>query len=204
MFDDKRSKKILLVAHCLLNQNAKLDRCAHYPGVIREAAAEIVKSGVGVLQMPCPELLCLGLDREAEIKKRPSVNAEDTRIAVRMKEPRNQAVCRRIVKDLVYQIEEYRKNGFEILGVVGINGSPTCAVERTWGEDREQEGPGVFIGLLGEELRRKSISLPMKGIRAAEPKKAVAAVRELLRKYLSAHKLFKRYGRFGEANNIEV
>jgi predicted secreted protein len=182
MFNDKRSKKILLVVHCLLNQNAKLDRCAHYPGVLREAAGEIVKSGVGVLQMPCPELLCLGLDREADTKALPSIGAEDTRIAVRMKEPKKRAACRRIAKDLVYQIEEYRKNGFEILGLVGINGSPTCAVERTWAEDREQEGPGVFIRLLAEELDKRSISLPMKGIRAAEPKKAVAAVRELLRK----------------------
>jgi predicted secreted protein len=191
MFDDKRSKKIILVAHCLLNQNAKIDRCAHYPGVIREATGEIVESGVGVVQMPCPELLCLGLEREADKKTWPSVGAEDTRIAIRMKEPRNRAVCRRIVKDLVYQIEEYRKNGFEILGVVGINGSPTCAVERTWAEDHEQEGPGVFIGLLGEELRRKSFSLPMKGIRAAEPKKSVAAVRELLKRQRSTHKRFK-------------
>lgn len=32
MFDDKRGKKLILVSHCILNQNAKLDECAHYPG----------------------------------------------------------------------------------------------------------------------------------------------------------------------------
>jgi predicted secreted protein len=182
MFTDRRSKKIVLVAHCVLNQNAKLDRCAHYPGVIREAAGEVVKSGVGILQMPCPELLCMGLDREAEKKNRPSIGAEDTRIAVRMREPKSRAVCRRIVKDLVYQVTEYRKNGFQILGVVGINGSPTCAVERTWTEDGEREGPGVFISMLREALKKRRIALPMRGIRAAEPKNAVAAVRGLQRK----------------------
>ena len=182
MFDDKRSKRVILVAHCLLNQNAKLDRCAHYPGVILEAAGEIVKSGAGILQMPCPELLCLGLDRETDKKAKSSIAAEDTRIAARMEEPRNRATCRRLVADLVYQVLEYQKSGFGVLGVVGINGSPTCAVERTWAEDGERDGPGVFIGILNRELGKESIFLPMRGIRPAEPKKAVAAVRELLRR----------------------
>ena len=45
MFNDARSRRIMLVAHCLLNQNAKLDRCAFYPGAIREAALGLIDSG---------------------------------------------------------------------------------------------------------------------------------------------------------------
>ena len=67
MFDDKRSRKVILVAHCVFNQNAKLDRCAHYPGPIKEAAEILLDSGIGIIQMPCPELLALGLDREVEV-----------------------------------------------------------------------------------------------------------------------------------------
>ena len=180
MFEDKRSKRVILVAHCVLNQNAKLDRCAYYPGAIEEITQAILESGAGILQMPCPELLCLGLDREAKSGAIPSVEEEDTRIAIRMKEPKARVVCRKIVDDIVYQIEEYRKNGFEIIGVIGINGSPTCAVEMTWSANREKEGPGVFISLLAEELGKRSISVLMKGIKASEPKKAVASLREIL------------------------
>jgi predicted secreted protein len=59
------AEKILLIAHCLLNQNAKINRCAHFPGAIQELAHLLGDSGVGLLQMPCPELLYLGLDRPA-------------------------------------------------------------------------------------------------------------------------------------------
>jgi hypothetical protein len=45
MFNDKRSKRVLLVAHCVLNQNARLDRCAHYPGAIREVAVLLIERG---------------------------------------------------------------------------------------------------------------------------------------------------------------
>ena len=132
MFADKRSKKVLLIAHCILNQNAKIDACAHYPGAIREVAQILIDGGTGMLQMPCPELLCLGLDRQVEPGLHPTVEAEDTRVAQRMTEEQARTICRKIVDDLVYQLVEYRKNGFELVGVLGINGSPTCGVETTW------------------------------------------------------------------------
>jgi predicted secreted protein len=180
MFTDARSKCVILVAHCLLNQNAKLDRCAFYPGAIREAAQTILDAGVGMLQMPCPETLCLGLDRGMDRTARPSVGDEDTRIAAAMQARENTDWMQTEAEEIVTQVEEYLKNGFAVLGVVGINGSPTCAVERTWYEDAEQIGPGVFIAILQETLAQRGIRLPMRGIRATEPETAVETVKALL------------------------
>jgi hypothetical protein len=42
VFTDSRSKKVVFVAHCVLNQNAKIDRCARYPGAMRELAEYLV------------------------------------------------------------------------------------------------------------------------------------------------------------------
>lgn len=181
MFEDKRSKRVLLVAHCVLNQNAKIDRCAHYPGAIQEAAVALIESGVGIIQMPCPELLYLGLDRQAERGASTTIESEDTRVAQRMVEEQGQALCQEIVHDLVYQIEEYRHNGFEVIGIVGINGSPTCGVEISWSNGRAASGPGVFIQLLEEECHRRAIDVPMRGIRAYEPAAAVSVISELCR-----------------------
>ena len=36
MFSDKRSKKIVFIAHCLLNQNAISDGTAVYPAAFKE------------------------------------------------------------------------------------------------------------------------------------------------------------------------
>ena len=180
MFDDKRSKKLVLLAHCILNQNAKLDRCAHYPGTIRGVAEALLAADVGLVQMPCPELLCLGLERQTDLKRSSTVEAEDTRIAGRMGEDEARTTCEQIANDLVYQIEEYRKHGFGIKGVIGINGSPTCGVETSWSEGREYQGPGVFMQIFSEKLERKSLAIPMKGIKAYEPEQAACIVTELL------------------------
>ena len=55
----------MLAAHCLLNQNAISDGTADYPGTHEEVARLLLEEGVGILQLPCPELCCLGLDRGA-------------------------------------------------------------------------------------------------------------------------------------------
>ncbi len=181
MFEDKRSKRVLLVAHCIFNQSAKIDQCAHYPGAIKEVAEILIDSGVGLIQMPCPELLYLGLDRQADPETRPTVEAEDTRVARRMVEAPAKALCAGIVRNLVHQVEEYKKHGFEVIGILGINGSPTCGVETTWWEDQERPGPGVFMQMLNEELARKEMVTPARGIRAYRPEEAAAVVREVLK-----------------------
>ncbi len=179
MFDDQRSKRVLLVAHCVLNQNAKIDRCAYYPGVIRKVVEALIESGVGLIQMPCPELLCLGLDRQAERGVAATIESEDTRVARRMAEEDNQTICRVLAQPLAFQVEQYQQNGFEVVGLLGINGSPTCGIEIIWANDREEQGPGIFIQLLDKACRERGVSLRQRGIRAREPRQAVAAVREL-------------------------
>jgi predicted secreted protein len=180
MFDDKRSKRVILVAHRILNQNAKIDRCAHYPGAVREAAQMLIDSGVGIIQMPCPELICLGLDRQADREEHATIEAEDTRVARRMIEEPAQTLCHKLAADLVLQVEEYRKNGFQAAGILGVNGSPTCGVETNWREDEEAHGPGVFIQILTDLCHRTGLSLPTRGVKAYEPQAAAAAVAELL------------------------
>jgi predicted secreted protein len=181
MFSDKRSKKIVLVAHCILNQNAKIDRCAHYPGVITEVVHVFTEAGVGILQMPCPELMCLGLDRQVEPETPNTVESEDSRVAKRMQDEQTKATCRQMTNEIIYQVEEYQKNGFDVLGVVGINGSPTCGVETVWSNDQEEVGSGILIQYLKEECRQKEIILPMCGIKAYEPKQAVVTLKSIIK-----------------------
>lgn len=177
MFDDRRSKRLVFVAQCVLNQNAKLDRCAHYPGTIKEITKILVEHDIGIIQMPCPELLALGLDRQTDPETNPSVESEDTRIARRMASAEPNNLCRSLVQDLAYQMKEYLKHGFEIVGLIGINGSPTCGIETTWFEDQEQDGPGIFIKMLTEELRNNNIFIQKTGIKASTPGEGEKAIK---------------------------
>lgn len=181
MFADKRSKRVVFLAHCVLNQNAKIEACAYYPGPIREVTKALLSRNVGLIQMPCPELLCLGLDREADKNNIGTVESEDTRVAVCMAKELPRKLCQAMVDNIVYQVEEYRRHGFHIVGVIGINGSPTCGVETTWSDNCEHEGQGIFIRMLDRALTEKAIPIYMTGIKATEPKQAVAAVGKLLK-----------------------
>jgi hypothetical protein len=69
---------------------------------------------------------------------------------------------------------------FEIVEIIGINGSPTCGVELTWTKGEEAGGPGVFVRILVDKLNEKGISAETKGIRAYRVEDAVRTVRSLL------------------------
>jgi predicted secreted protein len=183
MFTDQRSRKVILVAHCILNQNAKMDKTAFFPGTALPVGEVLVKSGVGIVQMPCPELRCLGLDRgvspeEAEMP----FQKGNTRVVTQMKQEKALIRCQKLANGVVYQVEEYLKHGFAVAGVIGINRSPSCGVESTWGEDEEVPGSGAFIRVLVEGLAGKGIQLPMAGIKVQEPEQAVSILERMLGK----------------------
>ena len=72
------------------------------------------------------------------------------------------------------------KDNIAIVGVIGINRSPSCGVETTSNHDEEVAGQGLFFAALKQELDARGISLPMIGIKANEPERAIEAVSRLL------------------------
>jgi predicted secreted protein len=180
IFTDTRSKKVILVAHCILNQNAKIDRCAYYPGAMREVTQTLMDAGIGFIQMPCPELLHLGLDRQVERNIGTTIESEDDRVATLMNSDHAKRLCRRIAKDFNYQIKQYLLNGFTVIGILGINGSPTCGVETAWSDGIEINQKGVLISAIFEEFTRQGINLTIRGIKAKTPQEALGTVMELI------------------------
>ena len=183
MFSDARSKKVLFVSHCVLNQNSISDGTADYPGFIEEVVALLSRSQVGVGQMPCPELMCLGLDRGNVEGSGSEVVVENTRIRGVMEQEAANRKLGQLVQQVVFQIREYQKYGFDVRGVVGINRSPSCGVETTSKDNQEVSGEGVFIEALRKELEKNKIYPTMVGIKASEPGEAVKMVQDLIGGY---------------------
>ena len=181
MFDDKRSKKIIFVAHCVLNQNSKLDKCAHYPGAIKEVVELFLKEDIGMVQMSCPELLFLGLNRQSPADRQLSVQDEDTRIGKLMSEDNALEICKFLAVAHAYQMEEYVNSEFEVLGIIGINGSPTCGVETNWRDGQEAGGKGAYINELSKLLEQHELDIPIRGIKAYNPEEAVSICEKLIR-----------------------
>ncbi|MCP4179678.1 MAG: DUF523 domain-containing protein [bacterium] len=180
MFDDNRSKKIILVAHCILNQNSLCDGLAKYPGIAKEILNLISSFNVGIIQMPCPELLSLGLSRKNEGGSLEPLTAENTRIRKLLYEKSAFNKLEKIVDAILYQILEYKKYFFEIVGIIGIDPSPSCGVNSTSKDNIEVQGKGVFIELLEQKLMKNGIYIKKTGINFFEIEKTIKEIKKLL------------------------
>ena len=180
MFSDTRSKSVILVAHCILNQNSKMDGTASYSGPVVEILDLLLQSNVGILQMPCPEMICLGLDRGNKEGYLSPVVEENSRIRFEMVRDSAKEKMKSLIDDLVFQVLEYQRNGFTILGIVGVNRSPICGVETTSKDNQEAAGEGVFVESFRRSLEENGIYLNFVGIKAFEPEAAVNDIRNLI------------------------
>lgn len=180
MFNDRRSKRVLFLAHCVLNQNAISDGTASFSGVNETILRLLLDANVGIVQMPCPEMNCLGLDRgDREGANRPLLE-ENSRIRREMNRTGARRMLDELVRQVLFQIEEYERFGFEVVGIVGINRSPSCGIDTTSKDNVETEGKGVFLELISEELKRRDLKIPLVGIKDSEPEKTEKAIRSLL------------------------
>lgn len=110
-----RSKKVIFVSHCILNQNTVVCPLARAKGPYREIVEKIMEYDIGIHQMPCPEFRKLGL------KRMPMNKAEyDT--------PEYRNLCNSLAKDTITILKEYISNDYKVIGLLGINGSPTCSI----------------------------------------------------------------------------
>ncbi|MCI9597176.1 MAG: DUF523 domain-containing protein [Firmicutes bacterium] len=157
---DKRSGKVVFVASCLLNTNNKVKGLARYPGMCKEVFDTLYDQGLGIQQMDCPETLLLGIQRWWQTK-----NLYDSRGF------RNH--CREIAERQVTYMEEYAREGYEVVAVLGCDGSPTCGVSITawderWGgspvdlnfNDAIVEGQGVYIEELRKAIEARDLKVP--------------------------------------------
>lgn len=162
----KRSKKIVILCHCLLNSNSKVSGLATFPGCSENLVCSIIKTGAGIIQLPCPELSFLGPKRWGMTKEQ-----YDT--------PMYREHCKEILSSIVQQVVAYNDDGYEIQKIVGVNGSPTCGITKTCfgytgGElDKEftqykdlkmNDGKGVMIEVLVNLLKEHGLSFSLDAV----------------------------------------
>ena len=147
---DHRSGKVIFISHCMLNQNARIVGEADFPAMFEPLVNYLQKAQVGIVQMTCPELYCVGLGRRA--------------VRVGLENPSGMKRLQRLIDDLVFTIREYLFQGFEVVGILGKEGSPACGVLRTWLEERQQDGQGVFIRELKKRLAAEKLDIPVIGV----------------------------------------
>ena len=152
-------RRVALVAHCLLNQNAKVEGGAKRPAMWEPVIDLLRERGYAIRQMPCPELAFGGARRFWAVREQ-----FDT--------PLYRRHCRRLAKIVAAVIEQHAAAADDVV-LIGIDSSPTMGVDFTpsaphWagqpdiGEDDSTlvRGDGIFVAELAAELRARGLPMP--------------------------------------------
>ena len=180
MFSDARSKKLVIVSHCILNQNSISDSTADFPSQFKEIVELLVSNNIGIFQLRCPEILCLGLNRMDDQGCNRELLIENSRIRILLENELNLRKIRKYVKDVLYEVSEYKKYGFQILGIIGVNRSPSCGINTTSKGNKEISGYGVLMNELKAMLEKMGIEIPMIGTKTSEVDESVKSVQALI------------------------
>lgn len=65
----RRSKKIVLISHCILNVNSKVEGLAQYENNSLELVKYLIENKFGIIQLPCPEASFYGMRRWGHVKE---------------------------------------------------------------------------------------------------------------------------------------
>lgn len=110
----KRKKKIILIAHCWLNINAKVYGLAEESGGLA-LIGELIEKGYGIIQLPCIEMAMYGSQRWGIVYEQNDF-------------PEFRNKCKELLLPIISQVADYYTKGYEIRAVIGADGSPTCGV----------------------------------------------------------------------------
>ncbi len=150
--------RVAFIAHCMLNQNAKVEGGAARPAVWEPVLDLLREHGYVIRQMPCPELAFGGARRFWGVREQ-----FDTPIYRRH--------CRRLAKLVAAVMAQHVSAGDDLV-VIGVDSSPSMGVDFTpsaeWagkpdiGDDDSKlvPGDGIFLAELRAELAERGLPMP--------------------------------------------
>jgi len=132
---DQRGRRVVLVSHCLLNQNTRYAGGATRLGAVVELADEVIGAGYGIHQLPCPERLAWG-----GVLKRHSLRLYHSKggplyplrgVLLRAFVRWTRIVYWHLARQVVRDVIDYERSGIAVAGIVGIGASPSCGITTT-------------------------------------------------------------------------
>ncbi|WP_371364267.1 hypothetical protein SRRS_50570 [Sporomusa rhizae] len=110
-----RQNKLAIVSHCILNQNSVVRNLARASGNFSKLVSILGEAGLGIYQLPCPELIFAGLERKPQ-----TYEQYDT--------PEFAIVCHETTERVLKDLDTFRQAGCDVHLLLGIRRSPTCSL----------------------------------------------------------------------------
>ena len=136
---------------CLLNQNARASTVAKCPGAVGDFLDFCVKNNYGIIPIDCPQLKFEPLQREPKTKE-----FYDNK--------KSREISKKIANEVVKQIKLYGKNNYQVCGIYGVEGSPTCGaiithIKNSKGDAVSVKESGIFFEELKKVLDKNKLSV---------------------------------------------
>ena len=187
---DKRGRRVVFLSHCLLNENTRYLGGACRTCCVREVIEHSMDQGVGMVQMPCPEQQVWGGVLKTRMLALYGRRARAFPGVVKALLPVGllymRWAYRAMARKVAAQIDDYVSSGFTVVGIVGIDGSPTCGVRTTvdiigfvgdmlhadrdtltpgdqnaWVRKHARKGQGLFVQELERALQARHLSVSL-------------------------------------------
>lgn len=171
-FEDQRSKKFVFLPFCVICQAFQAKGLVKYgwPGMMKPIVEVLMEQDVNVIQMPCPES-CYG-GYEAGLKRQPKgINEYDTTSF--------RELCDELASSMMDVIRALLTSGYQIVTILGIERSPSCAVNYQYTNIGMIHRQGIFIESLRRMLEKENLEIPFVGIEKKKIEKSVQKIREL-------------------------
>lgn len=170
---DQRSKKFIFIPFCLICQGFQAQGIVRYgySAVIKPIIEEILRYEINIIQMPCPESQLGGY--EQSLKRKPKgIEQYDT--------PEFREICQRLARETTEMIKAILSNGYEVVAILGIEYSPSCATKIQYSQRGAFHRSGLFIENLKNQLDKERIEIPFIGINRRGINKSLTDLRQLL------------------------
>lgn len=161
----------VLIAPCILSPGlqAAKKKDVHWGYQFIEL---LMKYKIDMISLPCPESAFngfqMGLKRNKHgINYYESLEGYDDH-------------CKNLAIKSVNMIEDMQKGGYHFICIIGIEHSPTCAMNYMYSNHGTLKRKGIFTELLKEELEMRMIRIPNLGVNRTYPKKAIAFLEQMI------------------------
>jgi predicted secreted protein len=141
-------RKVVFISHCILNQNVRANGKERSSGSIKEIVKIFADAEVGIVQLPCPEMeYDGGLNREFRSKETYGKTYRKC--------------CRNLSLKILKDIKSYLDRDYKVLGILGVEFSPTCGVYRLESSKRIIPGRGILTEELEKGMQNGNFQVPI-------------------------------------------
>lgn len=182
---DNRSKKMVLISHCLCNTNSKV--CGFSPQSCSEQSllAQLFSKGYGIIQLPCPENRVYGSRRWGQSREQ-------------FNNPHFKRECTNMLLPFIDEIKDYLENGYDVAAVISVLGSPSCGYKASYSNDsyggeldfetvesqissgKVSELSGIFMTELDNLFEEHRIKIPFLDFNEENPEESLQSILSML------------------------